>query len=172
MNLTHLHLSITHLPIFGTIIGLLILLYAIYKGSYQVKMVAYTVLFVAAVGGIVSFSTGEAAEETMKSIPEIPRSVIEEHEDFAKITLIAVVGLAGFSLLGAYLTRKRSKLADTMSIIVLIVSLICFVLSSWTGYLGGQIRHSEIVNITLSMQSTGDGRKAIKTASCVNQKLK
>jgi len=146
MNLTHLHLLITHLPIFGTITGLLILQYGIYTGSYHTKMAAYAVLLVAAVGGIIAFSTGEAAEETVENMLGITKNVIEEHEEFAKITLISIIALGVVSLAAIYLTWKKSKSAKAISIIVLVLSLICFGMTSWTGYLGGQIRHTEVGN--------------------------
>ncbi len=144
MSLTHLHLMVTHLPIFGTIVGLLILLYGMYTGSYHTKMAAYALLLIAAVGCIIAFSTGETAEETVENLPGITRSIIEEHEEFAKITLIATLILGGAALAGVYITWKKPKFTKVISIIVVILALICFGMTSWTGYLGGRIRHTEI----------------------------
>ena len=149
MDLTHLHLLITHLPIVGTFIGLPVLLYGMYTGSNHTKMAAYGILFAAAAGGIISFSTGEAAEETVENIQGITKSIIEEHEEFAEITLVAIIALGATSLAGAYLTWKKSKFTKAIAIITLIVSLICIGMTSWTGYLGGQIRHTEIADATL-----------------------
>jgi uncharacterized membrane protein len=143
MNPTHLHLAITHLPIFGTAIGLLVLLYGIYTGSYHTKMAAYAVLVVAAIGGIIAFSTGEAAEETVESLQGIVKRTVEEHEEFAETALIAIIASGVASLTGAYITWKQSKFAKAIAVIVLIISLICLAVVSWTGYLGGQIRHTE-----------------------------
>lgn len=162
MNLTRLHLLITHLPIFGTLIGLLILLYGIYTGSFHTKMNAYAVLLVAAVGGIIAFSTGEAAEETVENIQGIAKNAIEKHEEFAKVTLISIIALGGASLFGAYLTLKKSRLSRIISVIVLILSLICFGLASWTAYLGGKIRHTELENIALPIQNADTGHTDFK----------
>ena len=60
--------ALLHLPIFGTAIGGLILLYSMYAESYHTKMAGYGVLLLAAVGGILAFSSGEAAEETVQNI--------------------------------------------------------------------------------------------------------
>jgi len=79
----------------------------------------------------------------------ITKNVIEAHEEFAKITLIAIIALGVVSLAAIYLTWKKSKTARAISIIVLILSLICFGMTSWTGYLGGQIRHTEVGNTAL-----------------------
>lgn len=152
MNNTHLHLMVTHLPIFGTIAGFLILVYGMNTGSYQTKMAAYTVLVAAAIGGIIAFSTGEAAEETVENIQGIGKRMIEEHEEFANLTLISIILLGAASLAGAFLTWRKWKSAKVILIIVLIVSLISFGMTSWTGYLGGQIRHTEIRNTALDVQ--------------------
>lgn len=149
MNLGHLHLLITHLPIFGSVIGLLVLLYGMYAKSNDTKIAAYAVMLTAAVGGIIAFSTGEAAEETVENIQGISKKMIEEHEDFAKITLTAVIALGVGALAGGYLTWKKSKFNKAISAIVLILSLICFGMTSWTGYQGGQIRHTEVGNAAI-----------------------
>lgn len=154
MELTHLHLMMTHLPISGTIIGAIILIYGRYTGSYHTKMAAYIILLLAVVGCIIAFSTGEAAEETAEHLPGVAKSLIEEHEEFAKITLPVSIALGLSALMGLYLTRIRSRFAKVTSLIVLILSLICFGLASWTGYLGGRIRHTEISSMPLPAAHT------------------
>jgi uncharacterized membrane protein len=149
---------VTHLPIFGTVIGLIILLYGRYTGSYHTKMAAYALLLVAAIGCVIALSTGEAAEETVENIQGITKSTIEEHEEFAKITLASAIALGVGALAGIYLTWQKSKFTKAISVIVLILSLICFGMTSWTGYLGGRIRHTEISNTAFhigNVQRTG-----------------
>jgi len=58
------------------------------------------------------------------------KNMIEEHEEFAKITLMAIIALGVVSLAAIYLTWKKSKAAREISIIVLILSLICW-LPGW-----------------------------------------
>lgn len=148
MDLTHLHLMITHLPIYGSIIGTLVLIYGMATKSRHTKMAAYFVLLTAALGGIIAFSTGEAAEETVKNIQGISKNLIEEHEEFANITFTVIIALGIASLAGLLLTWKKSKFTNLISIIALILSIVCVGMSSWTGYLGGQIRHTEIGHVT------------------------
>jgi uncharacterized membrane protein len=59
---------------------------------------------------------------------------------------LIVLGVA--SILGLFLTLKKSPLTRTMAFIILFISLISFGLVARTGYLGGQIRHTEITNST------------------------
>lgn len=146
MDLTHLHLIITHLPIYGSILGLLALLYGMATGSNQVKTVAYLILLIACLGGIIAYSTGESAEDTVKNLQGIDKNNIEEHEEIAKFTLASIIALGLVSLTGIVLTVKQSVYARRISIVVLIISLITVGLASWTGYLGGKIRHTETTN--------------------------
>ena len=71
MNQTHLHLLITHLPIFGSILGGLVLAHGIWTKSNQTKIAAYNVLIISSIGAVVAYLTGEGAEETVEKIPGV-----------------------------------------------------------------------------------------------------
>jgi uncharacterized membrane protein len=139
---------ITHLPIYGSFLGTLVLIYGRVTKSHHTKMAAYFVLFIAALGGIVAFSTGEAAEETIENVQGISKNLIEEHEEFGNITFAVIIALGLASLTALLLTWKKSKLSNLISIIALMLSIVCVGMSSWTGYLGGQIRHTETGHVT------------------------
>jgi uncharacterized membrane protein len=152
MDFTHLHLLITHLPIYGSMLGILVLVYGMIKKSTHTRMAAYLVLLIAAMGGLIAFTTGEAAEETVENIAGIDTNMIEEHEAFAKLTLAAIIALAVASIAGLLLTWKYPKSVNGVSAVVLIVSIIAFGMASWTGYLGGQVRHTEVGKEAASYQ--------------------
>jgi uncharacterized membrane protein len=71
---------------------------------------------------------------------------------FALISLILLVIM---SVIAFVINRYKPSLARAMSIILLIISLISFGLTARTGYLGGQIRHTEIS--TGAVQNNGVG---------------
>ena len=144
MDQGHLHLIITHLPIFGAILGGIVLFQGLWSKSDQVNLAGYSLLIIAAIGAIISYVTGEAAEELVESIPGIAESVVEEHEEFALFALISLIATGVFSLLGCYLHWKNISWKRSMATITLIVCMISFALVGWTGYLGGQIRHTEL----------------------------
>lgn len=152
MNQTHVHLIITHLPIFGCIFGSLLLAQALWAKSYQTKMAAYNIFIISAIGAGIAYLTGEAAEETVENIQGIASNMIDEHEDFAVFALVACTMLGVASLAGLFLTLRKSKLARAVAIVVFFISLISFGLVARTGYLGGQIRHTEIGNSVTTMQ--------------------
>jgi len=144
MNQTHIHLWITHLPIFGSILGALVLAYALWAKSTQTKIASYILLIISAIGAGISYLTGEAAEETVEHITGVSQNLIEQHEDFAMYALISLIVLGVASIVALFLTLKKYSLTRTVAVVVLFISLISFGLTARTGYLGGQIRHTEI----------------------------
>lgn len=144
MNQTHVHLLITHLPIFGSFFGAMVLAYGLFSKSYSTKIAAYLLLIISAAGAGIAYLTGEGAEETVEDLPGVTEAVIEQHEDFAIFALIGLVSVGVLSLVGAYFTAKKSSFTKTFAYITLALSVIAFGLVARTGYLGGQIRHTEI----------------------------
>ena len=155
MNQTHLHLLITHLPIFGSILGGIVLAYGLWAKSDQTKLAAYILLIIASVGAGIAYATGEAAEETAERIAGVSEHLIEQHEDFAMTGLVSLIVLGIASMGGIFLALKKSSLTRTIAIIVLLISLISFGLVARTGYLGGQIRHTEINSNPTPQAQTG-----------------
>lgn len=144
MNQTHLHLLITHLPIFGSILGGLVLAYGLYSKSNHTKIASYGLFIISALGGGVSYLTGEAAEHTVEDIQGISDTMIEQHEDFALYALVSLIILGVISIIGIYLTIKRSTFSRSIAVVIFFIALISYGLVARTGYLGGQIRHTEI----------------------------
>lgn len=144
MNPTHLHLVITHLPIFGSILGAVVLGYGLWTKSNQTNIAAYIVLIISAIGAGIAYLTGESAEETVEKISGISENTVNAHEDFALFALVSLVVLGLASIIGVWFTLRRTTLAGFFGTLVLLISLISFILVAWTGYLGGQIRHTEI----------------------------
>jgi uncharacterized membrane protein len=159
MNQTHIHLLITHLPIFGSVLGGLVLGHGLGTKSYQTKIAAYNIFIISAIGAGIAYLTGEAAEETVENLQGVAKNMIEAHEDFAVFALISSIILGVASLAGLFLTLRKSALVKTAAMLILFISLINFGLAARTGYLGGQIRHTEINNPPSSTQGQTDESK-------------
>lgn len=144
MNLTHVHLLITHLPIFGSILGGIVLAHGLWAKSNSTKMAAYILFIISSIGAGISYLTGEAAEEAVERIQGVAEVMIEQHEDFALISLIALIILGISSIVGAFFILKQSSLVRNVAWVTLFISLISFGLIARTGYLGGLIRHTEV----------------------------
>ena len=156
MNQTHIHLLITHLPIIGSILGGLVLAHGIWTKSNQTKIAAYLLLILSSIGAVIAYLTGEGAEQTVEKIQGISEKIIEQHSDFAVYALVALSILGVAALLGLFFAFINSTLSRTVAIITLVISLVSFGLIAYTGYLGGQIRHTEISNATSIEQQNED----------------
>jgi hypothetical protein len=144
MNTAHLHLLINHLPIIGSMIGCLVLAYAIWSKSFHTKIASYVILIISSVGAVITYLTGEEAEEVIEKVQGISKNLIDQHEDFSLVALIALIITGVFSLFGLFATIRKIHLSGTIANITLIISIISFGIIARAGYTGGQIRHSEI----------------------------
>jgi uncharacterized membrane protein len=155
MNQAYIHLLVTHLPIFGSVLGGLVLLYGLWTKSNPTKIAAYSLFIISAIGAGIAYLTGEGAEEAVEHIQGINKNIIEEHEDFAMFSLISLMILGVVSAAAFFLTQKKSAFTKSASLLVLFISFISFGIAAKTGHLGGQIRHTEI-NSNAPIQEQGE----------------
>lgn len=144
MDQTHIHLLITHLPVFGSLFGTLVLGYGIWKKSDTTMLASYYLLIISAIGAVIAYITGEAAEETVENIQGVSENIIEQHADFALYALIALIAVGLASFIGVYFKITKNSFAKPVATMTLFLALISFGMVARTAYLGGQIRHTEI----------------------------
>lgn len=143
MNDAHLHMIFNHFPIIGSIFGFAILLTGTFLKNKSVQHTAYIVLLVSAILGLLTMRTGEGAEEITEGLG-IDHHIIHEHEEIAEkfaILLYLTGAVAGLSLITSIRNHPKAKV---FTMITLILSLCCSVLSARVGTSGGEIRHTEI----------------------------
>lgn len=152
MDSTHLHLILNHFPIVGTLIGTIILLYGLLKKSTGIQQVGLGTIAIMALIAIPVFLTGEPAGEKIENLPGIVKASIEAHEEAAEVAywVMLFAGLFAGIAIAAQMTGK--KVAKTLAIVTLFITVISFGLMARTGYLGGQIRHSEISGSSINNQ--------------------
>lgn len=158
MNQTHIHLLITHLPIIGCILGALVLTHGIWRKSNSTLMAAYSILIISAIGAGIAYATGESAEETVEHIQGISKNIIEEHAESALPSLIGLIVVGIISMAGVFVTWKSHSLTRPFAWITLFISLTAFGFVARTGYLGGQIRHTEIGANSISTSKETSGK--------------
>ena len=156
MSQVHLHLLITHLPVFGSILGALVLGYGLWTMSSQTKNAAYFLFIISAVGTGIAYLTGEGAEEATEKIGGVSENMIKLHENSAMYALVSLVVLGVASIFALVETRLKTSLVKSTATLTLLLSLISFGLVARTGYLGGQIRHTEISTGTVQQNTGGE----------------
>jgi hypothetical protein len=145
MTLTHLHLMLNHLPIFGMIVLFILLAHAIiFKKENLIKIYLWY-FAAAALITLPVFLTGDPASEYLKTVfPDVNNDLIENHETFGYISLIIslVLGLSGMIALRYF--KDLEILPSWFKYSYLVVALLAVLAFSWTGKTGGEIMHSEI----------------------------
>ena len=144
MDTAHIHLLVNHLPVIGSFLGALVLAHGLYAKSDATKIAAYNVLMLSSIGAAIAYFTGEGAEEAVEGISGVLESRIEAHEEFAMIALVTLSILGVAALVANYLTLRKPKLTTKTAIVMLLLAFTSFGVAAWTGYLGGQIRHTEL----------------------------
>lgn len=144
MNYPYLHLILNHLPVLGTLFGLLVLLLAQWRKSAPLQRVSLEIFVLTAVLTLPTYLTGEPTEEALKSMPGISTSVIENHQDAALISSITIGLLGALALFGLWRSRREPELPRWVLLSVLLLALVGSGLMGWTAHLGGEIRHTEI----------------------------
>ena len=144
MSWGHVHLLLNHVPVIGTFLCLLLLLVAFARKSEELKKVTLGLFVLIALVTIPVYLTGDPAQDMVQNIPGVSRAMINRHEDSALFSLIAVEVAGVIALVGLLLFRRNKGLANLLTIVTLVFSLITGGLLAWTSNLGGQIRHTEI----------------------------
>ena len=157
----HLHLLVNHIPVEGSIIALLLLIFAIVRRSAELKRVALMAFVLIGIAAYVSDLTGGGAAREMKHVPGIERTLISQHSaaaDWAQNIsyLVAVISLVGL-ILAWKKTDDRATSSDAVSYVrhhkepnnwIIVLCLVggLFEVSTFalTAYRGGLIRHPEI----------------------------
>lgn len=142
MNAAQIHLALNHAPLFLAATGGLLLAYGIVRKNESFRSLSLYMLVAAALFTIPVFLTGEGTEELVENLPGVNESVIEEHEELAKISLYIIIATGVMAL--ASLLMKKAAAAKWTMIATIILSLASFILMAQTAHQGGLIRHSEI----------------------------
>lgn len=159
MNNAHLHLVVNHLPIIFPIVGVIILLIAIFTKSDVSKRNAYIVFILGAVASVAAMATGEGAEDAIENIQGVSENLMHRHEEAAEIFAGMSYFLGAVSLLGFLTSYRNFSLDKLMPVTILIVAGVSLYFAQEAGRTGGEIRHAEIrsaANIQNVLENSGE----------------
>jgi uncharacterized membrane protein len=145
MNLAHLHLLITHLPILGTLFGVCLLIHGLIQKNGAIQRTSLWTFFLSGLATVPTYLTGSPANAVLlRSMPGMPLEPGDQHAEIAVIALVAASVLALIALAGLFRYRRAVSLPARFCTVALMVGLGTTGLMIWTGSLGGSIRHPEI----------------------------
>jgi len=132
MSWGHLHLLLNHVPVIGTLLGLLLLLVAFGRKNEELKKVTLGLFVLIALVTVPVYLTGEPAEEMVENIPGVSEAMIEQHENAALFSLIAVEVGGIIALAGLLLFGRKKGLGNLLAIVTL-----SFLSGYWRPHAGG-----------------------------------
>lgn len=144
MTAPHLHLMLTHAPIFFSIVGLGIFVAAIARRSPELRAASYWILIAAAISAVAVYVTGEASEDTIEHIAGVSERFIEQHADAAKVSLAGSGLLGVLAAIVLFIDARKARFFTATAAAVLFVGAVEMLSFTYTANLGGQIRHTEI----------------------------
>jgi hypothetical protein len=144
MDLTHIHLLLNHFPTIGMIIGGGLFLLALIMKSDDLKLASLVVLLGIALLAIPTYMSGNGAQDALKSLPGVPKAMIEAHEGAALVAIAFMEVLGAFAWLGLWQFRRLAQIPAWNLTVILLLTLVTFGLMTRASNIGGEIRHSEI----------------------------
>ena len=150
INGAQLHLIINHFPVVGFPLVFLALTWGLWRKDNQVFVFGAYLTILIMISTLVSYFTGEGAEDTIRSIEGFNIDLVHNHEDTALIAMIFSGILGAMALMCLPLIQRKipvlknpnfeRKIRFALTIGVIILSLIL----AYLAHQGGLIRHSEI----------------------------
>jgi uncharacterized membrane protein len=143
MNWPHLHLIINHFPVVGFLFGLLFILYAMIRKSDELKRTSLGFLVLVALITVPVYFTGDQAGDIMERLPDVSRSLVDQHEEAASVALTGAVILGLIAAGGLFFFRLAANIPRWFMTLALILTIVVNGLIAYTANLGGQIKHPE-----------------------------
>ncbi len=144
MDLTHIHLLLNHFPTVGVIIGGGLFVIALITKSNDLKLASLVVLLGIALLAIPTYMSGNGAQDAIKSLPGIPKTMVEAHESAAFLAIGFMEFLGAFAWLALWQFRRLAHIPNWNLAVVLLLTAVTFGLMARASNIGGEIRHAEI----------------------------
>jgi hypothetical protein len=144
MDLAHIHLLLNHFPTIGYIIGGGLFVLSLITKSDDLKRASLVVLLGIALIAIPTYMSGNGAQEAIKSLPGVSKSLIETHEGAALVAIGFMLFTGAFAWLGLWQFRRLARIPTWNLAVILVLTLVSLGLMARASNLGGEIRHAEI----------------------------
>ena len=141
---THIHLLLNHVPTIGFGIAMGLFIGALVSRSDDLKKAALTVLVAVALLTLPTYITGNAAEESVRNLPGVSKTLIATHEGAALVAFIFMEITGAVAWLALWQFHRRSRITTRTLGTVLVLAVITMGLVARAANVGGEIRHTEI----------------------------
>ena len=142
MNWAHIHLILNHVPVLGTVFGLVLLAWGMWRRHEPTQRAALATFVIVALVAIPVYLTGEPAADAVEHLAGTTEHAIDTHEDAAFTSIIGLELLGAIALAG--IVFRKPGVLRVARRTALLFSLVTAGLMARTANLGGRIRHAEI----------------------------
>lgn len=144
MDVAHLHLLLNHFPTIGSIMGGGLFVLSLITNSDDLKRASLVVLLGIALIAIPTYISGNGAQDAVKSLPGVSKTLIETHEGAALVALGFIEVTGAFAWLGLWQFRRLARVPNWNLAVILVLTAVTLGLMARASNLGGEIRHGEI----------------------------
>lgn len=144
MNAAHIHLVVNHLPVMGLLFGAGFLVVGLLSKKDLLIKSAFVLFIIAAIGAVITFFSGEGAEEVIEHLPGVDGALIHTHEEAGETALIGMIGMGLLAIGGLWVYRFMNRIRITAAVLIFLASVLALGWLAYTANLGGDIRHPEV----------------------------
>lgn len=144
MNLAHVHIVLNHIPSLGSVAGLLLLAFGIYKKDEAVKQFGYSVLVLISMAVLPTYITGAESQRMVEKNTWFSAGVFQMHQNAAMITLLTMTAAGMFAWFGLWEIRRHGKSSSLTTGATLLSTIAASASILITASIGGKISHLEI----------------------------
>lgn len=144
MNAVHAHLLLNHVPILGSLFGVLLLMIGMGMKNKTLEITGLSTMLLAALFTIPAFFSGEEAEHMIESMSGFSDFHLEEHEEHAELSLWMMIASGLLSLISLVAYRFAPNRLKIVRLIALVLGLVAFLTMIPLANHGGKIMHQEL----------------------------
>ena len=144
VNEAHFHLVLNHFPILGAIFAIPLLAYGFFRKNTSLERAGLLFLLFVGIVSVLTYLSGESAEEIVEKLSGVSDVYIEKHEEIAGVAVAVALITSLVSLIALFLSLKNSPLRRAFTGIALLLAFLTSGVMVLTANYGGKIRHSEI----------------------------
>lgn len=148
--MSHLHLILNHLPIVGSVILLFFFTHAVIYKKDNVIRISFFLYVIIAILAILVYLTGDPSAEIVEKLSGEKEAIIEEHENYAFISLLFFLLTGALSIAALFILNKKKIIPSWLTYFILTISIISVMSISYTAKTGGEIMHPEITNLQIN----------------------
>jgi len=162
MEASHIHVMINHVPLLGTLFGLILFGYGMIFKNKSFQKAGLLTFILVGMATIATYFSGRMAVGAVKNIAGTSRDAIHDHREMAESALYLMLGLMLTSLTVLVVEwRSKNRKTGAMKGIVMVLALISFVFISLVSNLGGKVRRPELRDeMTKKERNAMDKKKA------------